>query len=214
MCRGWGPRLGRLQGWVRRGGRRSVCNGKWLRRSRRARGSLPAPRWLTGRQDFCSVGLNVGPGPLLIGVQSRGLCPLPGPDRGCGKADPALVLGGPALGGGPGLCSPQPFPAPRWPESSELGLRPFLGVPCQVSGYGLAPGLRANPGFRPQGSSFEHPPPPSSRPSDLWEACPSRSGEGMCVLSQSFRTNSSLQAFCSSGTWSSGLGERGPLSGL
>ena len=38
--------------------------------------------------------------------------------------------------------------------------------------------------------------------------------EKACVLSQSLRTNSSLQAFCSSGTWSSGLGERGPLSGL
>ena len=46
--------------------------------------------------------------PLLIGLQSWGLCPLTGPDLGCGKADPTLVLGGPALGGGPGLCTPSP----------------------------------------------------------------------------------------------------------
>ena len=38
-----------------------------------------------------------------------------------------------------------------------------------------------------------------------WEACPSRSGKGVCVR-QSFGANSSVRAFCSSRTWSWGEG--------
>ena len=120
------------------------------------------------------MGLNVGPGPLLIGVQSRGLCPLPGPDRGCGKADPALVLGGPALGGGPGLCSPQPFSTPGRPESSELGLRPSRGCSLSDLRVWLGPGAVGKSRVQAPGSSSEHSPPPSSRPSDLWAPGPWR----------------------------------------
>lgn len=110
------------------------------------------------------MGLNVGPGPLLIGVQSRGLCPLPGPDRGCGKADPALVLGGSALGGGPGLCSPSPSLPQGGPSPQSLGSGPLVGVPCQISGCGLAPGLWANPGFRPRVPALNTPRPLAPAP--------------------------------------------------
>ena len=96
--------------------------------------------------------------PLLIGLQSWGLCPLPGPDLGCGKADPTLVLGGPCPGGWPWALHPQPLFAPRWPESLEPGLRPFRG--CSLSGLRVWLGPGAAGKSRDQAPVFQLRTPP------------------------------------------------------